>query len=91
MVTSTYDPCLLITASNSGYFGVVGMQTNDTLGISDTRFATQENIELQKAKFLAKEKQFLDTNSPLLFNGCILLIQANNVLLLQQKNQGERL
>ncbi|KAI0997433.1 hypothetical protein K3495_g10752 [Podosphaera aphanis] len=91
MVTSTYDPCLLITASNSGYFGVVGMQTDDTLGISDTKFATQENIELQKAKFSAKEKQFLDTNSPLLFNGCILSIQANNVLFLQQKNQGERL
>ncbi|KAI1000019.1 hypothetical protein K3495_g8177 [Podosphaera aphanis] len=67
------------------------MQNDDTLGISDTKFATQENIELQKAKFSAKEKQFLDTNSPLLFNGCILSIQADNVLFLQQKNQGERL
>ncbi|KAI0996487.1 hypothetical protein K3495_g11696 [Podosphaera aphanis] len=91
MMTSTYDPCLLITASYSGYFGVVGIQTDDSLGISDTKFATQENIELQKAKSSAKEKQFLDTNSPLLFNGCSLSIQANNVLFLQQKNQGDRL
>lgn len=32
MITSTYGPCLLITTNNTGYFWVVRMQTDDTLG-----------------------------------------------------------
>src|SRR5437773_527890 len=38
MVTSTYDPCLLITSADSKHFAVVGMQTDDTIGLSDIEF-----------------------------------------------------
>ena len=91
METSTYDPCLLVTGSESAHFAIVGMQTDDTLGISDDGFSVREDEELGKAKFLAKPKEFLSMDNPLLFNGCRLAMRDNGVLDLQQKNQGEKL
>lgn len=64
------------------------MQTDDTLGLSGEKFKAQENIELQKAGFLSQEKQSLSFDNPLIFNGCIISIQNNNILHLQPKNQG---
>jgi hypothetical protein len=45
MDTSTYNPCLLITTTNN-IFGVVGIQTNDTIILGDKRFSAQEKHEL---------------------------------------------
>jgi hypothetical protein len=87
METSTYDPCLLIFKPNSGNFGVVAMQTDDTLGVSDIAFAKKE---AKKMKFLAKERQNLTTNGCLIFNGCILTV-TDTILRLKQKNQGLKL
>jgi hypothetical protein len=42
MEISTYNPCLLITLISSECFGIVGMQTDDTLGLSDDAFAIKE-------------------------------------------------
>jgi hypothetical protein len=44
MVTSTYDPCLLITTEEP--FGVIGMQTDDTLFLGSEEFAAHEDNEL---------------------------------------------
>ena len=90
MVTSTYDPCLLITSPSSTHFGIVGMQTDDTLGLSDENFAALEDEQLKEAKFLAKPRETLSRGTPLLFNGCVLSVQ-NDTLLLQQKKQGDKL
>jgi hypothetical protein len=49
MTTSTYDPCLLITTAKED-FAIVGMQTDDTLGLSSNGFATLEQDELDKAQ-----------------------------------------
>jgi hypothetical protein len=87
MGTSTYDPCLLITAADSECFGVVGMQTDDTLGFSNTAFANKES---DKLRFMAKEKQSLKTGEPLIFNGCVLTVEGD-ILHLRQKNQGQKL
>jgi hypothetical protein len=43
--TSTYNPCLLITLTNS-VFGVVGIQTNNIIILGDKRFLIQEEQEL---------------------------------------------
>src|ERR1700712_1278356 len=48
MVTSTYDPCLLITTTENA-FGIVGMQTDDTLILGSEEFSILENDELTKA------------------------------------------
>ena len=39
MTTSTYDPCLLISSSENPDFACIGMQTDDTLGLSTTTFS----------------------------------------------------
>jgi len=90
MATSTYDPCLLITTP-PGPFGIVGMQTDDTLILCDDEFGRLEETELDKAKFTAKPRERLMTNSPLIFNGCILGKEHNDSIYLRQKKQGEKL
>ena len=41
---STYDPCLLYTNQNA--FGIVSLQTNDTLFLANTAFAKAEQEQL---------------------------------------------
>jgi hypothetical protein len=68
MAPSTYDPCLLVSTKNS-QFGIVGMQTDDTLGLADEAFSIREDEELVKAKLMAKPKEELSANTELTFNG----------------------
>ena len=49
MQTSTYDPCLLISKGEE--FGLIGMQTDDTLIMSDEKFSNKEEEEREKANF----------------------------------------
>src|SRR5438876_6453707 len=71
MVTSLYDPCLLITAKKE-VFGVVGMQTDNTLFLGLKEFATLEDKELEKAKLTVKLREELSLKNNLIFNRCIL-------------------
>ncbi|KAF1828306.1 hypothetical protein BDW02DRAFT_652134 [Decorospora gaudefroyi] len=87
MQTSTYDPCLLVSKPLSAGFGIVGMQTDDTLGLSDQDFANNETKELC---FKAKDKQFLAPSNPIDFNGCVVSIKHGTITL-RQKRQGEKL
>ncbi|KAI2610607.1 hypothetical protein GGR54DRAFT_374663 [Hypoxylon sp. NC1633] len=63
MVTSTYDPCLLVSSTNE--FAVVGLQPDDTIGLTNETFNAMEEDELQKAGFMAKGKMFLGPQTPL--------------------------
>lgn len=90
MVTSTFDPCLLISSTNEA-FGIVGMQTDDTLILANDLFSNQEEMELQAAKLIAKHKQELTTENELQFNGCILTLKENKTLQLRQKGQAKKL
>lgn len=89
MATSTYDPCLLIAASEQ--FAIVGMQTDDTLGLSSDRFTALEQEELEKARFTAKPKEILSTDNPLQFNGCVLVLNTDSTISLYQKEQGKKI
>jgi hypothetical protein len=71
MATSTYDPCLLIITIKRA-FGIVGIQTDDTLILRSEEFGTIEDKELTRAKFSAKPKELLSLETLLIFNGCIL-------------------
>ena len=51
---STYDPCLMITKNPKGPFGIVGLQTDDTLFIGDDQFVDLEDTKLTSAGLLAK-------------------------------------
>jgi hypothetical protein len=89
MEPSTYDPCLLISTDKER-FGIIAMQTDDTLGLSNDRFAILEDEELRKAQFTAKPKETLSTAKPLQFNGCILSLDSG-IIELTQKGQGTKI
>ena len=66
MTQSTYDPCLLHTSTNG--FGLVGLQTDDTLFLADPEFARNEETKLRKANFIAKDQEQLTTKHLIKFN-----------------------
>jgi hypothetical protein len=72
---STYDPCLLYYNNNS--FGVVSLQTNNILFLIDNTFTDTEQVELEKAKFIAKERELLTVNTLLKFNSGIIRLLPN--------------
>lgn len=67
---STFDPCLLYSTNETvkGY-GILGLQTDDTLILADDDFAAEEEIQLEKAKFIAKKRKLLTETEPLNFSG----------------------
>ena len=77
MSQSTYDPCLLYTNTNTSAtagFGVVGLQTDDTLFLGDDIFA---DAEQDKLKFQAKPREMLTKDHSIKFNrGLITLING---------------
>ena len=59
---SSYDPCLLYNQE-----AIVGLQTDDTFYLATIKYAEQEQVELEKAGYLAKTvKKLIDK---LTFNG----------------------
>jgi hypothetical protein len=80
MEQSTYDPCLLYS---NHPFGVVSLQTDDTLFVGDDAFAEMEQLGLQKARFLAKERERLITTNDLKFNGGIIHDDGTGITLTQ--------
>jgi hypothetical protein len=106
MNQSTYDPCLLYTTGstasnttgstgsdngeNTG-FGIIGMQTDDTLILADKTFATNEANKLKKAQFLSKEREQLTQFNLLKFNGGNIQLEADNSIVLTQEYQCKNL
>ena len=85
MQQSTYDPCLLHSTSP---FGVVGLQTDDTLFLGDNAFAELEHQQLQEAGFKAKDRDVLTPSSSIKFNGGIIQLDANDAAIsLSQERQ----
>jgi hypothetical protein len=89
MIQSTYDPCLLHT-EKEGLFGVIGMQTDDTLFVGNKAFVKLENDELNKAQILAKPIEMLMKSNTLIFNGRKIHREGTTILLTQKK-QGDRI
>ena len=90
MSTSTYDPCLLVTTGNGDDFGIVGIQTDDTLMIATSKFSALETKKLEEAAFRSKPKTTLSPDTPLEFNGCTLTMNSSG-LTLTQKGQGAKI
>jgi len=74
----TYDPCLLYS---NRPFGIISLQTNDTLFLGDDDFAEVEHLKLLEAKFLAKERKRLITNYNLKFNRGIIHTNSTGITL----------
>jgi hypothetical protein len=76
--TSIYNPCLLITLTNS-VFGVVGIQTNNIIILGNKRFLIQKEQELAQANYTTKPKEKLIVVIPLLFNSSVFSLDRVNI------------
>ena len=84
MTQSTYDPCLLYSIQP---FGLVGLQTDDTLFLATEKFAEKEQTQLEEAKFMAKERERLTTDHNIRFNGGIIQLKSDNSVTITQERQ----
>ncbi|KAI0993907.1 hypothetical protein K3495_g14277 [Podosphaera aphanis] len=91
MTNSTFDMCLLHTIGNSSAFGVVGLQTDDTLILGNEDFIKKEADELRNAKFLAKPIEKLTPENPLTFNGMLVSIKNDTTLSISQDRLVQKL
>ena len=71
MIIFIYNPCFLITTKKEA-FGLVGIQTDNTLILILEEFSVLEDNELSKIKLLIKPKEALTLKTLLIFNGCVL-------------------
>ena len=78
-MTLLYNPYLLITTKKEA-FGVVVMQTDNTLFLAFKEFTTLKDSELQKVHLTAKLRDKLSAKSNLIFNRCIVIIESNSTL-----------
>jgi hypothetical protein len=85
METSTYDPCLLHCSNPDRGFGIVGMQTDDTLIVADSAFAVREEEEIKRANILCKPREQLTSGKSLKFNGAVITEDPQGVILTQER------
>ncbi len=97
MMKSTYDSCLLFINQNdpsSNVFGLIEMQTDDTLMLRDDRFAELEESELKKAKLMSKKREMLTAFIPIKFNDEVINLITNKndyILSLTQLSQFDQI
>jgi hypothetical protein len=84
MAQSTYDPCLMYSTTVS--FGLVGLQTDDTLIVADNAFVEAEETELQKARLMAKKREQLTKGNKLKFNGGDITLQSDSSITITQES-----
>ncbi len=89
MTKSTYDFCLLFI--NQSVFGLIEMQTDDTLMLRDDRFAELEENELKKAKLMFKKREMLITLTSIKFNDEMIIIDSVDILLFNQLSQFDQI
>ena len=87
MMESTYDSCLLYTDGNDKSFGIIGLQTDNTLILANDIFAAAKEKELKEAKLLAKNREKLTLNTLIKFNGSYIRLADDNSLFLSQERQ----
>ena len=74
MTISIYNPCLLITKGKNILFGIVSIQTDNTLILAIEDFVIYKEEALI---FIVKPKEKLSTLNPLLFNGYTLTLEVD--------------
>jgi hypothetical protein len=60
-------------------FGIISLQTNNTLVAANKLFACNKDKKLKKAKFLAKEREQLINTNPLKFNSSLILLVNSTI------------
>ncbi len=99
MIESTFDSCLLHIklisqiefiefinqSSFISNFGIVDLQTDDTLILVDDEFATLEEKKLTRARLTFKKREKLISTISIKFNDDLISLSDNSLLLAQSK------
>jgi hypothetical protein len=86
MIESTFDSCLLhIEFIFINRFGVIDIQTDDTLILADDEFVTLEQNELVRARLTFKQREKLISTTSIKFNDDLIFLSDNSLLLTQSK------
>jgi hypothetical protein len=86
MIVSTFDSCLLhIVGFINQNFGIVRLQTDDTLILADEDFVTLEENELIRARLTFKKREKLISTISIKFNDDLIFLSDNFLLLTQSK------
>jgi hypothetical protein len=93
LIESTFDSCLLhIEFIEFTLFGIVDLQTDDTLILADDEFVALEENELIRAYLIFKKREKLNLIISIKFNDeLIILVNDNNALLLTQSKQFDQI
>ena len=62
-------------------FGIISIQTDDTIILKNNQFSALKEDKLVKVKLIAKLKEKLSLIILLLFNRCILSLNKNSIAL----------
>lgn len=87
MMESTYDFGILYTDGNDKGFGILDLQTDNTLILANNIFVTTKEKELKETKLLAKDREKLIFNTSIKFNIGYIRLADDNSLFLSQKRQ----
>ena len=66
------------------------MQTNNIIILGNNQFLALKEDKLIKANLITKPKEKLNSTTPLLFNGYILSLNKDSIIL-RQKGQGKKI
>lgn len=84
MTNWIYDICLLYIGNISSGFGIVGLQTDNTLFLSNKIFAIKKKEQLHKTNLLAKKREKLG-NKIIKFNNGYFIHKSNIIHLIQKR------
>lgn len=82
MEMSPYNAYLLIMKDKGENFGIVGLQTDNTLNIGTQAFMKKEKKEIIKAKFKAKNQILLEIGVFGDFNGYCIIIEVESIIII---------
>ncbi|KIN01236.1 hypothetical protein OIDMADRAFT_54369 [Oidiodendron maius Zn] len=80
-----------MTSNNNLDFGIVGIQTDNTLILCNDTFTINKINKLKKAQFLSKERELLTQLYPLKFNGSNITLKKEGSIALIQERQYKNL
>jgi hypothetical protein len=63
------------------------LQTDNTLFLANSSFATAEQQQLEKAQFFAKKRKHFTVSQLIKFNGCTIHFTNKSTITVNQKNQ----
>jgi hypothetical protein len=72
---------------NKNGFSIVSLQTNNTFILADKSFAEAKESELNKANFLAKDKEQLTFTTLIKFNNGQIKLKNNSLICFIQERQ----